>query len=92
MCTQSQSMHGCPKDEARLARLLERALADAQRQRMPGVAEAIVSAMESLASATGNHERLDTQYLRVLADALGRRTDNHLQKTAGTRGRAHHVQ
>ena len=92
MRTQSQLLHGFRKDDAKLARLLERALADAQQQSMPGVAEAIVCAMESLASATGNHQRLDTQYRQVLANALGRRTDKQLQKTAAVRGRADHVQ
>jgi hypothetical protein len=92
MRTQSQMMHGCPKDEARLARLLESALTSAQRQSLPCVADAVVCAMESLVSATGNHQRLDTQYGRMLADALALRTDKPLRETAGTRGRADHVQ
>lgn len=92
MRTQSKLMHGCPKDGARLARLLEDALARAQRHGLPGVAEAIVRAMESLAAASGDRQRLDTQYLRMLADALALRTDRHLREAVGTRGRADHVQ
>jgi hypothetical protein len=42
MRTQNQSMHGSPKDEARLARLLESALTSAQRQSLPGVVGAVV--------------------------------------------------
>ncbi len=91
MRTQSELMHGCPKDEARLARLLENALARAQRQDLPGVAEAIVCAMESLAAATGDRQRLDTQYVRMLADTLALQTARHLREAAGTRGRADHV-
>jgi hypothetical protein len=58
---------------------------------LPGVADAVVCALESLAAATGNHQRLDTQYLRMLADALALRTDKPLRETARTRGRAEHV-
>ncbi len=71
-----------------MARLLERALASAKRQRMPGVAESIVRAMESLAAATGDHQRIDLQYLRMLADALALRTEKHLSQSVETRGRA----
>jgi hypothetical protein len=83
MRTQHRSMHEHPMDEARLARLLEHALAISQRRSLLGVADAVVCAMESLASATGNHQRLDAQYLQMLADATNRATNRRASAVRG---------
>jgi hypothetical protein len=42
MCTQNHLMHGFPKGEAMLGWLLERALTNAQRQSLSGVASEVL--------------------------------------------------
>lgn len=52
---------------AQLDRLITQALDIAIRQRLPEVGEALLSALEAHARATGNTRRLDAAYLRLCA-------------------------